>query len=129
MRHEDEIVAYEKVPMAEWTTSDDEWVNDANSDIQYENPNYKYGADSFASVASRMRNAYAAGDWKKYATLIDEFAIYLTDYDKTNEYVLAQVRSCQEMVTRYNVEVEKINNTFKDQFFGIMPSNDPFKQD
>ncbi len=129
LRHEDEIVGYEKVPMAEWTTCTDEWVKDANSNIEYDKPIYKYGAASFASVASRMRTAYANSDWEKYAELIGEFAEYLTDYDKSDEYVLEQVDSCHLMVQRYNMELEKINKLFKDQFLGIMPSDDPFKKD
>jgi len=128
IEHPDEVVGYEKVPMSEWTTCTDEWVNDANSDIVYPEPKptYQYTASYFVKANNQLKEAYADKDWARYAQIIEETSIYLTDYDPDDSYVGGYVYEYKTLVARYNLEIEKINKMFEDQFFGCMPSNDPF---
>ena len=126
--HPDEVVGYEKVPMSQWTTCTDEWVNEANKDIVYPEPKpvYKYTVSHFVKANNQLREAYANKDWVTYAEIINKTSVYLTDYDHEDEYLGQYVYEYKNLVTRYNMEVEKINKMFEDQFFGILPSADPF---
>ena len=127
LNHVDEVVGYEKVPMSEWTTCTDEWLNEANSGIDYPKPapTYKYNASHFAKANSRLNDALAKMDWVKFAEIIDETAIYLTDFDIDNDNVYQLYRQYMLLVQRYNIEVDNINKQFEDIFFGTLPAADP----
>ena len=122
LKHKDEAVGYEKLPMSEWTTSDDEWLNDANADIIYpgEEPIYKYQASHFARANSDL--AKANGDFAKIGEILAKTAVYLTDYDKKNPTVMKEVEQYLQYLKRYNYEVDKINQAFKDIYLGTMPA-------
>ena len=121
--HKDEVVGYEKVKMSDWTTCTDEWVNEANKDIIYpgQEPTYKYQASHFAGANRDLRNA--GDDFAKVGEILARTLIYLTDYDKKNDTVLREVEQYMQYVTRYNYEVEKINNSFMDVYLGVVPAN------
>jgi hypothetical protein len=121
--HKDEVVGYEKVPMAEWTTCTDEWVNEANKDIIYpgQEPTYKYKASHFARANADL--AKAGGDFAKIGQILATTSVYLTDYDKNNDTVKSLVEQYMQYVKRYNYEVERINAAFMDVYLGVVPAN------
>ena len=121
--HKDEVVTYEKVPMAEWTTQNGDWIDEANKDIIYpgQEPTYKYQASHFARANADIQRA--GEDYAKIGQIIAETIVYLTDYDTKNETVVALVEQYNQYVKRYNYEVERINREFMAIYFGVMPSN------
>ena len=121
--HKDEVVGYEKVPMAQWSTCTDEWINEANKDIIYpgQEPVYKYQASHFAGANRDLKNA--GTDFAKIGEILSRTLVYLTDYDKKNETVLEQVEQYMQYVKRYNYEVERINSAFMDVYLGVLPAN------
>ena len=121
--HKDEVVTYEQIPMAEWTTRNGDWIEEANKDIIYpgQEPTYKYQASHFAGANRDLKNA--GDDFAKIGEILSRTLVYLTDYDKKNSTVLEQVEQYMQYVKRYNYEVEKINNAFMDVYLGIVPAN------
>ena len=121
--HVDEAVGYSYVPMAQWQTSDDGWLNDANSDIVYPTPKpqYKYPASAFAKAIRDLENA--KGDMAKIAEILARTAEYLTDCDRENPTVASLIEEYMIFVNRYNYEVQRINSQFLDIYFGSLPSS------
>ncbi len=123
LRHEDEVIGYEKLPMSEWTTSTDEWLNDANSGIVYpeDRPNYKYTSSDFAKAIDRINSAESFAD---KGVIIRETIVYLTDYDTENASVTKYADTYKSLVTRYNAEVDTVNRAFEELFAGAVSSGD-----
>ena len=121
--HKDEVVTYEKIPMAEWTTRNGDWIDEANKDIIYpgQEPVYKYQASHFARANADLKKA--GEDFVKVGQILSETLIYLTDYDKKNATVVSLVEEYMQYVKRYNYEVEKVNNAFMDVYLGLVPAN------
>ena len=121
--HKDEVVGYEKVPMAEWTTRNGDWIDEANKDIVYpgKEPTYKYQASHFARANADL--AKAEGDFAKIGQILATTSVYLTDYDKNNATVADLVEQYMQYVKRYNYEVERINSAFMDVYLGVVPAN------
>lgn len=121
--HKDEVVTYEKVPMAEWTTTNGDWIDEANKDIIYPTPapTYKYQASDFARANADL--AKAGEDYAKMGQIIAQTFVYLTDYDKANDTVAALVTQYLSYVNRYNYEVDKANAAFMEVYFGAIPGN------
>ena len=121
--HKDEAVGYEKVAMSEWTTTDDEWLNEANKDVVYpgQAPTYKYQASDFARANRDLANA--GDDFAKIGQILTQTSVYLTDYDPNNASVAELVEQYMQYVKRYNYEVERMNAAFMDIYFGFVPAN------
>ena len=128
LKHPDEVVGYEKVNMSEWTTCNDDWINEANSGIEYPTPTpkFKYNASHFAKANSRLSTAIESMNWVEVASIIEETSIYLTDFDIDDNNVYQLYRQYLLFVQRYNLEVDKINQEFEDIFFSNLPSSDAF---
>ena len=124
LRHEDEAVGYTKVDMAEWTTSDDEWLNEANSGIVYpgERPTYTYQASHFARAIQRLEAA--AGDLVATRDILMETSVYFTDYDTTSDTIAALIDEYYRYKNRYDYEIDKINAAFRETMGMIVPSAD-----
>ena len=110
--HADEAVGYSYVQMKEWTTSSDEWLDEANSGIIYpgDMPTYKYKASDFARANRNL--AAADGDLLKIGQILSDTAIFFTDYDKNNPTVIELVKEYNKYRNRYNYEISKINAEF-----------------
>ncbi len=119
--HKDEAVGYSYLPMSEWTTTDDEWLDEANSDIVYpgNQPTYKYKASDFARANRDL--AAADGDFAKIGKILSETAIYFTDYNKNDPTVIELVKEYNKYRNRYNYEVSKINQEFMDAMHVVSP--------
>ena len=120
--HEDEAVGYSKVGMADWTTSDDEWLNEANSGVAYpgSKPTYKYQASHFAKANQRL--AAAAGDLVATQAILMETSVYFTDYDPENETIKELIKEYYTYRNRYNYEISKLNSAFMSTMGMIVPS-------
>ena len=121
--HKDEVVGYEKVPMSDWTTCTDEWVNEANKDIIYpgQAPTYKYQASHFARANADLKKA--GDDFNKVGQILASTWVYLTDYDKNNATVAELVEEYLQYYKRYNAEVEKINSAFEEIYVAMLPAS------
>ena len=119
--HQDEVVTYDKVPMAEWTTTNGDWIDEANKDIIYPTPApiYKYQASDFARANADL--ARAGEDYAKMGQIIAQTFVYLTDYDKENATVASLVTQYLSYVNKYNYEVDKANAAFMDVYLGAIP--------
>ena len=111
MRDPAEIVAYEPVPMAEWQTSDDEWVKAANDHIVYPEEIIppKYKLSDFVRANKLLSEAKTLEEMGK---LLLQTKIYLTDYDRENSQILAAVAQYTAYVDEYNRRVRQINDVF-----------------
>ena len=123
-----EVTGYSKVPMSEWTTCTDEWLEEANSSIIKpgggSGNNYLYGADYFRYAVKQFENA--GEDYSKYPAIIAESAEYFTSYNPNDENIKALIKEYMMYIAGYNLEVRKINEEFKNAFGSAMPSNEPF---
>ena len=120
--HKDEAVGYSRMPMSEWHTSDDAWLNEANSDIVYpgNEPTYKYKASHFARANQRLSEA--DGDLVAMGEILRETAVYFTDYDKNNETIKSLIKEYNKYKNRYNYEISKINAAFLEAMKAAVPS-------
>ena len=120
---EEQMVGYSKVPMADWTTADGEWLEDANEELRPpEKQTYLYNASHFAYALAQFE---AAGtDWKKYREIINETRIYLTDYDHEDATLQKMVREYDMYLLLYNLQVQKINKEFEEIYTSVMPVKD-----
>ena len=120
--HKDEVVGYSKIPMSDWVTSDDEWLDEANKDIIYpgNEPTYKYQASHFARANADL--AKAGDDFAEVGKILAQTSVYLTDYDKNNTTITSLVEQYMQYVKRYNYEVERINAAFMDVYLGFIPA-------
>ena len=120
----EQIVGYSKVPMAEWSTTDSEWLDDANASII--NPGdklaYLYNASHFAFALDKFREADK--DWVKYQQIIKETLAYLTSYDYEDSNVVKMVSEYKACLALYNNYVKELNETFMDAYTGVMPVKD-----
>jgi hypothetical protein len=119
--HKDEAVGYSYLPMNEWTTSDDGWLNEENADIIYpgNQPTYKYKASHFAKANRDL--AAANGDLLKIGQILADTAIYFTDYNKNDPTVIQLINEYNKYRNRYNYEVSKINREFMDAMHVASP--------
>ena len=120
IRHEDEVVGYESVPMTEWTTVSDEWVKDANSDIVYPEDivKPKYTLAAFKSIINKINRADSFLERGRY--ILDSI-VYLTDYDKEYAAVVAAVAEYKALVDEYNRQAQELNRAFEELFFSCFP--------
>ena len=120
--HEDEAVGYSKVDMAEWMTSDDEWLNEANSGIVYpdQRPTYAYQASHFAKAIQRL--AAAEGDLIETRNILMETSVYFTDYDTDSDTIKELIKEYYQYKNRYDYEIAKINAAFVGTMGMIVPS-------
>ena len=116
---EEQIVGYSKVPMAEWTTTDSRWLDDANAELTpEEKPTYKYNASHFAYAIAQFE---AAGDdWKRYQQIIGDTLVYLTDYDPEDKTVARLVRDYDLYLSVYNLYVKQVNQEFANAYTSVM---------
>ena len=120
---EEQVVGYSAVPMSEWTTTDSEWLDNANADlIPEEKPVYKYNASHFAYALAQFK---AAGDdWKKYQEIIADTIIYLSSYDPNDANIAKMVRDYDLYLSVYNLYVQEVNKEFSNAFVAVMPKKD-----
>ncbi len=116
--HEDEIVGYEYAPMAQWTTSSDEWVKEANKDIVYEEDKVKpkYVLSDFIKANMALAAAVESGDDAALVRIVRETYIYTTDYDSNNKNVMAAVKEYMNYVVRYSYITRGFNAAFTKEF-------------
>ena len=119
--HKDEAVGYSYLSMNEWTTCDDEWLNEANSGIVYPGTDttYKYKASHFAKANRDL--AAADGDLLKIGRILADTAIYFSDYNKNDPTVIELIKEYNKYRNRYNYEVSKINREFMDAMHVASP--------
>ena len=111
MRDPAEIVAYEAIPMAQWQTSDDEWVKAANDHIVYPEDIIppKYKASDFAKANNALKNAKTLSEMGRI--ILDTF-VYTTDFDKNNSLAVREAEKYMKYVEEYNRRVNEINEAF-----------------
>ena len=111
--------------MAEWTTQNGDWIDEANKDIIYpgQAPVYKYQASHFAGANRDLKAAMEAGDYAKMGQILVKTAVYLTDYDVNSPTLQGLVEQYNQYLKRYNYEVERINSQFMDIYLGFVPAN------
>ncbi len=107
-----QVVGYEKVPIDTWTTSDSEWLDDANS--EFLNKSYLYNASHFAK---------AIDDYKKAETFADKDAVlrqtvkYLTSYDPESAQTRSKAEDYKKILKVHNYDLNKINGKFEELLF------------
>ena len=121
----EQAVGYTSVPMAEWTTTDSEWLDNLNAELApAEKPVYKYNASHFAYAIAQFK---AAGDdWKKYQEIIMDTIVYLTSYDPNDSSLAKMVKEYDLYVSVYNLYVKQVNKEFSDILIAVMPSKNSF---
>ncbi|MBQ8720418.1 MAG: heparinase II/III family protein [Clostridia bacterium] len=115
IKHEDEVVGYEYVDMSEWEPVSDEWVKDANADIDYEGKNnfdkteYTYTVADLVGAMSKIERAKTTPERMQAI-----FNAYLrtTSIDKTNATVIAKIAELQPYLAEYNEYVRSLNSTY-----------------
>ncbi len=117
--HTDEIVPYEYTEMVNWRTETDEWVKEANKDINYSGaplyPETKLG--TFRSINGKLESAFAAGDITEVGELLWETREYLMNYNSNNSEVEEQARKYRAYRQQYNQLLRSLNDAFKDLLF------------
>lgn len=117
IRHPDEVVGYVPVPMSEWQTCSDEWVNEANKDIIYDEDKIppKYQFSDFVLANKDAAAAIEAGDITEFLSVMCSTVVYLTDYEATNDNYRREVEKYLAYATQYNDIIRKINKAFARQ--------------
>ena len=117
--HTDEIVPYEYTSMDNWRTETDEWVKEANKDINYGGapvvPVTPLGM--FQRANQNLQAAYDSGDVKKVSEILWDTRDYLLNYNANNASVAEEARKYREYRSKYNMMLRTINNSFKDLLF------------
>nr|MBQ8890844.1 heparinase II/III family protein [Clostridia bacterium] len=114
--HEDEIVPYKRVDMSDWSTSDDEWVREANKDIVYpdEVVKPKYNSMHFKKALDRLE---AAESMTEIGAILRETCHILSDYDNGNATCAELARQYREYRRAYNLLLRAMNESFDDLLF------------
>ncbi len=119
IQHTDEIVGYSFTPMEEWTTSDDEWVKEANKDIDYGNNSqvsYRYKLSDFVRANDRL--ATAGDNLVEIGNILRETYIYTTSYDRADMRTREAADKYLEAVLEYNLKIREVNQAFKSLCLG-----------
>ena len=120
---EEQVVGYSMQPMAEWTTSDSEWLDSANEAARPpERPVYQYNASHFAYAIDQFKAA--GSDWKRYQEIIGDTIVYLTSYDPDDATIARMVRDYDLYLSVYNLHVQDLNKEFEEIFTSVMPARD-----
>ena len=125
IKHEDEVVGYEYANMSTWQPVSDEWVKDANSDIDYDNNNnenfdktdFNYTVADLVGAMSKIEKAKTAPERMQAI-----FNAYLrtTSIDKTNATVIAKIAELQPYLSEYNEYIKALNDAMKDDVVGAV---------
>ena len=117
--HTDEVVAYNYTEMSNWRTETNDWIIEANKDINYGGapliPETKLG--TFRSVNGKLNTAFESGDFLKVADLLWETREYLLNYNDKNAEVAEEARKYREYRNRYNQILRALNQGLKDLIF------------
>ena len=117
--HNDEVVAYNYTEMANWRTDTDEWIVEANKDINYGGapviPETKLG--TFRSINGKLNSAFESNDYIKVGELLWDSRDYLLNYNDKNAEVAAEARKYREYRNRYNQILRALNSGLKDLLF------------
>ena len=117
IRHEDEVVGYEYVDMSKWQPVSDEWVKDANSDIDYEGKNnfdkteFTYTVADLVGAMSKIERAKTTPE--RMQAIFDAY-LRTTSIDKTNAVVAAKIAELQPYLVEYNEYIAELNAAMKD---------------
>jgi hypothetical protein len=117
--HEDEIVPYTYTPMAEWKTETDEWVKEANKDIDYDGgpvvPQTPLG--TFNRANTQLEAAFAANDLTEVGRILRDTNSYLLNYNNKNAAVVEAANKYLAYLNRYNKMIRDLNKGFTNQIF------------
>ena len=117
--HTDEVVAYNYTEMANWRTETNDWVIEANKDINYGGapviPETKLG--TFRNINGKLNTAFESGDYVKVGDLLWDSREYLLNYNDKNAEVAEEARKYREYRNRYNQILRTLNNGLKDLLF------------
>ena len=115
----DEVVAYNYTEMANWRTETNDWVIEANKDINYGGapviPETKLG--TFRNINGKPNTAFESGDYVKVGDLLWDSREYLLNYNDKNAEVAEEARKYREYRNRYNQILRTLNNGLKDLLF------------
>ena len=116
IKHEDEVVGYEYVDMSEWQPVSDEWVKDANSDINYDEGKENFDMTEFkytvADLVGAMSKIEKAKTTPERMQAIFNAYLRTTSIDKTNPTVAAKIAELQPYLAEYNEYVRALNGAF-----------------
>ena len=119
LEHQDEIVPYEYTNMDNWSTETDEWVKEANKDINYGGapviPVTPLG--TFQRTNKNLQVAFDEGNLKKVSEILWDTRDYLLNYNANNASVAEEARKYREYRNKYNQMLRAINNSFRDLLF------------
>ena len=119
LAHEDEIVPYTYTAMDSWVTDTDEWVKEANKDIDYDGseiiPMTPY--KKLYTANERLAAAYGSGDIALVGSILRETAALLRNYDQNNPSVSAEAARYRGYRRQYNLLLRAANESLKDQIF------------
>ena len=117
--HEDEIVPYTYTPMAEWKTETDEWVKEANKDINYDGgvviPQTPLG--TFNRANAQLEAAFNDNNLSEVGRILNETNTYLLHYNDKNAAVVEAAEKYLAYVNRYNKIIRDLNKAFTNQIF------------
>ena len=117
--HEDEIVPYTYTPMAEWKTETDEWVKEANKDINYAGepvvPQTPLG--KFNSANASLAAAFEAKDLVEVGRILHDTSTYLLNYNNKNAAVVEAAGKYLAYMNQYNKLIRDLNKGFRNQIF------------
>lgn len=117
--HEDEIVPYTYTPMAEWKTETDEWVKEANKDIDYAGepvvPQTPLG--KFNSANASLAAAFEAKDLVEVGRILRDTSTYLLNYNNKNAAVVEAAGKYLAYMNQYNKLIRDLNKGFRNQIF------------
>jgi len=120
IRHTDEVVGYSFTSMNDWATSDDEWVKEANKDIDYNDTptaTYRYKLSDFVRANNRL---LAAGDdLTEIGKILRETYIYTTSYNRADLRTREEADKYLEAVLEYNLKIREVNQAFKSLCLGV----------
>ncbi|MBQ8720417.1 MAG: heparinase II/III family protein [Clostridia bacterium] len=124
IKHEDEVVGYEFVDMSEWVPTSDEWVKDANSDIDYDEDKGNFDSTEFkytvADLVGAMSKIEKAENTPERMQAIYNAYLRTTSIDKTNATVTAKIAELQPYLAEYNEYVKRINTSYGKNVVGVV---------
>ncbi|MBR5449175.1 MAG: hypothetical protein IKV43_04215, partial [Clostridia bacterium] len=119
LAHDDEIVPYEYTPMAEWKTETDEWVKEANKDINYGGgpviPQTPLG--TFNRANAQLEAAFNANNLGEVGRILRETNTYLLNYNDKNAAIVEAANKYLAYLNQYNKMVRELNKAFTNQIF------------
>ena len=113
---EREIVGYKYESFADWSTTDDGWVKEANAELDSSNV-YKYKKSDMVSALSAIKNATSEAD--KIKAIKDGYK-YTTSIDMTDTSIKALVREYMAFYDEYSQKLNAFNKAHEQFFFSYM---------